>query len=221
MIPASLRRSFALFTALAIASPALVTAAPAPPAIGSAAPHATTIASSPETAPTDSAVDVPTTNEVPAPAPPVPSSRGSFSGGRLVVEMLASAVVGSLVGYGVYSAVGGDGIGPVLAGLGAEIVVAPLVVYGAGRAMGGQGTLGMAYLGGLIAFSGPSATPQEASISFAVGMALMPVTSAVIYEVSSHVRSKRAAAVARAVSLAPVGDRSGVTGVRASVSVAF
>lgn len=162
--------------------------------------------------------DAPPIADAPAPQS---STRGNFSGGRLVVEMLAGAVVGSLVGYGVYSAVGGDGIGPVLAGLGAEIVVAPLVVYGTGRAMGGQGTLGMTYLGGLIAFSGPSASPEEAVVSLAVGMVLMPVTSALMFEVSSHMRSKRAAAVVRAASLTPVGDSGGVTGLRASVGVAF
>ncbi|HWU90315.1 MAG TPA: hypothetical protein VN253_23785 [Kofleriaceae bacterium] len=157
------------------------------------------------------------------PLPPTPTHRdhGRFSGKRLVVEALAGAVVGSLVGIGVYKAAGGDSIGAAFAGLGSEIALTPVIVWGTGKAMGGRGTLGSAYLGGLAAFAGPSATPQEAAISLAVGMALMPVTSAVIYEVSSHVRSKRFEAVASGVSIAPVAGPHGVSGVSAGLSFGF
>ncbi len=163
--------------------------------------------------------------EPPAPLPeppaPVPPDRGRFSGKRLVVEMLAGAVAGSLVGIGMYKAAGGDGIGAVMAGLGAEIAVTPLVVWGTGRAMGGRGTLGWTYVGGLAAFAGPSMTTEQAVISFAVGMVMMPVTSALLFEVSSHGRSKRFEAVARGVAITPVVDQRGVSGVRAGLSFAF
>ncbi len=149
-------------------------------------------------------------------------SRGRFSGGRLVVEILASATIGSLVGYGVYSAAGGgDSIGAVFAGLGAEIAVVPLVVYGAGRMMGGEGTLYHSYVCGLLAFSGPSATTQEATLSLAVGMALMPVMSAVGYELSSHLQSKKLEFIANGLLVAPTVGSSGVSGVRGGFSFEF
>jgi len=149
------------------------------------------------------------------------ANRARFSGKRLIVEALAGAVVGSLVGYGTYSAAGGEGIGATMAGLGAEIAVAPLVVWGTGRAMGGQGTVGSAYLGGLVAFSGPAATADQAAVSFALGMALMPITSALMFEISSQVRSKRFETIASGLSIVPVADGGGLTGVRAGLSFGF
>jgi hypothetical protein len=109
----------------------------------------------------------------------------------------------------------------VIAGLGSEIAVTPLVVWGTGKAMGGRGTLGSAYLGATAAFAGPSATPEQAVVSLAVGMVLMPLTSALVYEVSSHVRSKRFEAIANSVAIAPIVDSYGVSGVRAGLSFRF
>jgi hypothetical protein len=192
----------------------------------SAAPaHAnSTYPTAPAPAPTEAPAPEPIAaplQEAPKMAPSAKSKRARFSGGRLVVEMLAGGLVGGLTGYAAYSAVGGDDIGSVLAGLGANIAVTPLVVYGTGRAMGGQGTLGMSYLGGLIAFSGPSATPDQAAVSFAVGMTLMPVTSALMFELSSHIRSKRFETVARGISVAPVIGGSGLAGAKVGLGFAF
>jgi hypothetical protein len=165
------------------------------------------------TAHADEATPPPATPELaPAPVPAQPSvdrptppraTRGAFSGKRLVVEMLAGGVAGGLAGYAVFSGLGGDSFGAAMAGLGANIAVTPLVVYGTGRAMGGEGGLGSAYLGGLIAFSGPSATPDQAAVSFAIGMTLMPITSALMYEVSSHIRSRTAQTMVRGLSVTP------------------
>jgi hypothetical protein len=162
----------------------------------------------------------------PAPQPlPQPTThkyeRGHFSGKRMVVEILSGALVGTLAGLGVYSAAGGEGIGATFAGLGAEIVVTPIAVWGTGKAMGGRGTLGATYLGGLAAFAGPSATPQEATLSLAIGMTLMPVTSALFYEISSHVRSKKLEAVASGLAIAPVIEHGHATGVQAGLSLSW
>jgi hypothetical protein len=157
----------------------------------------------------------------PAPAPvPEGARRGHFSAGRMVVEMLAGGVLGSLLGYEVYNAAGGS-VGGVLAGLGTEIAVEPLIVYGTGRAMGGIGTVGSAYLGGMLAFSGPAATPGEAEVSFAIGMALMPVTSALAFELSSHTHSKALEQAASGLTVTPVVGTNGVSGVKAGVGFSF
>jgi hypothetical protein len=181
--------------------------------------------------PTPPPAPAPTVEVAPLPAPaqpavdrtpaPARANKGAFSAGRFVVEMLAGGVVGGLAGYAVFSGLGGDNFGAAIAGLGANIAVTPLVVYGTGRAMGGQGSVGSAYLGGLLAFSGPSATPDQAALSFAIGMALMPVTSSLMYEISSHVRSKRFETVARGVSVAPVVGNNGVSGARVGLGFAF
>lgn len=158
--------------------------------------------------------------QLPSPQP-VRRDRGRFSGKRLVVEMLAGAVAGSLVGVATYKAVGGDGVGAVFAGLGAQIAVTPLVAWGTGRAMGGRGTLGFTYVGGLVAFAGPSATTEQAAVSFAVGMILMPVFSAFAFELSSNMRSKRFETVAGGLSISPIADRRGISGVQAGLAFGF
>ncbi len=166
-------------------------------------------------------------HEVQQPPPAAPSpltakyEKARFSGKRMFVEMLAGAAVGSLAGYLAFEGAGGEGAGALIAGLGANIVVTPLVVYGTGRAMGGMGTLGWTYTGGLVAFSGPAATPQEAAVSLAIGMVLMPVTSSLMYEVSSHMKSKAFERIANGVAIAPIIDRDRVTGARAGLAFRF
>ena len=81
--------------------------------------------------------------------------------------------------------------------------------------------LGWTYLGGLAAFAGPAATPEQAAISLAVGMVLMPVTSALFYEMSSHGQSRRFEAIASGIAVAPIVDARGISGVRAGLSFGF
>lgn len=165
--------------------------------------------------------------EVQQPPQPQPSpltakyEKARFSGKRMFVEMLAGAAVGSLAGYLAFEAAGGDGVGALIAGLGANIAVTPLAVYGTGRAMGGMGTLGWTYTGGFLAFSGPAATPQEASLSLAIGMVLMPVTSSLMFEASSHMKSKAFERIASGLAIAPIVDRDRVTGARAGLAFRF
>jgi len=147
------------------------------------------------------------------------AKRMEFSGKRFIVESLAGALVGGLVGYGVYTSQGED-FGAAMMGLGANFAVTPLVVYGTGRAMGGEGSLGYTYLGGLCAFAGPSATPEQAAMSLALGSVFLPFTSAVMFEMSSHFKSKKLAAAAQGFSVAPVVNNDGV-GVRAGLAFGF
>ena len=148
--------------------------------------------------------------------------RARPSGKRFILNSLAGGLVGGVVGYAAFQGMGGDSIGAAFAGLGVQIAVTPAVVYGAGRLQGGQGTIGSAYLGGLIAFSGPSATTDQAAVSFAVGMLLMPFTSALMYELSSGIRSKRLEAAAQSLQVTPVVDgNGGVAGVRAGFAFGF
>lgn len=147
--------------------------------------------------------------------------RGKFSGKRFIVNSLASGLAGGLIGLAVFKGLGGDNIGAAFAGLGAQIAVTPAVVYGVGKAMGGEGSIGSAYLGGLIAFSGPAGTTDQAAVSFAVGMLLMPFTSALMYEFSSNIRSKRFETLAKGFQIAPTVNGNGVAGVRAGLSFRF
>lgn len=131
-------------------------------------------------------------------------SRAEFSGKRMLVEMVLGGVVGSLAGAAVYEAAGGDSsVESVLTALGAQMVVTPAVVWSTGRVMGGQGTLRSSYLGGLAAFAGPAATPEQVEVSFTIGMIIMPITSALFYEISSHISSQRLRRITPAVSLSP------------------
>ncbi|HTJ40512.1 MAG TPA: hypothetical protein VL463_00390 [Kofleriaceae bacterium] len=156
-----------------------------------------------------------------------------FSGGRLVAEILAGAVVGSAVAYGTYESLcdGHDCLGAGLAGFGANFAVTPLAVWGVGRWMGGDGTLGMTYLGASTALApfsapgspdeSPSDTIDRINVEFAISTLLLPVTSSLFFELSSHVRWKEAHPDA-AFAIAPVRDRHGATtGAIAELSFSF
>ena len=170
----------------------------------------------------------------PAPTPaPDAHDRAQFSGGRLVAEILAGAVVGSVAGYGTYESLcdGHDCLGAGLAGAGVNFAVTPLAVWGVGRWMGGDGTLGMTYLGAstaLAPFSAPGSpdespadTLQRIDIEFAISTLLLPVTSSLFFELSSHMRWKEAHPDA-AFAIAPVRDRHGATtGALAELSFRF
>jgi hypothetical protein len=168
-----------------------------------------------------------------AEAPP-PNDRAHFSGGRMVVEILAGALVGSLAGYGTYESLcDGDGcFGASLAGAGVNFAITPLAVWGVGRAMGGEGTLGMSYLGASIALTplsmpgSPDETPSDTlnrvGVEFAISTLLLPVTSALMFEVSSHVHWKAAQEGNAALAITPVRDRRGaIDGAIAGLTVRF
>lgn len=152
-----------------------------------------------------------------SPPPPAPRvGRGRFSGGRFVVEMLGSAALGTLAGYGLFRATGGDGAGPAALGLTTEIAVTPLVVYGIGRGMGGGGSLGSTYYGALIGLAAPgtsAAATDNWNVTMAIGLTLMPVTSALFYELSSNARTRNAS-----IAIVPTVDPQGRTGVYAGLA---
>jgi hypothetical protein len=139
-----------------------------------------------------------------------------FSGGRLVVEILAGALVGSLAAVATYNAAGGD-IGGAIAALGVNVVSTPLIEWGVGRAMGGQGTLGSAYYGGIVGFgSGGSVSAQSPGAALVVGEIMMPITSALFFEISSNNKARQwelthhFAATIKPVAT-PHGDIAGAT----------
>jgi hypothetical protein len=157
------------------------------------------------------------------PPPQTPENRGHFSGKRFIVNALAGTVIGGAAGYGVYRAAGGDSLGAAFAGLGANVVVTPLAVYGIGRAMDGEGTVGSAYYGALTGLSAPgtyAAQGDQYMVCLAIGVAIMPITSALFYEASSNLRSRTAATVVGGLSVAPVVTDRGV-GARAGLAFRF
>jgi hypothetical protein len=162
-----------------------------------------------------------------------------FSGKRLVVEMLTGALVGSLVAYGTFDALceeGSDCFGAAFGAYAANTLVTPLAVWGTGHWMGGGGSLTWTYMGGLLplaAFSaGPSSpdetyadTLQRTKVQLAVATFLLPVTTALLFEVSSQVHYARwmqLHGMANAnLSMAPVFGRSGVEGLTLGTSFQF
>lgn len=164
---------------------------------------------------TDPAATMIPTTPIPAPAPP-PERPGQFSGTRFLVEWLASAAIGSAAAYGAFRVAGGD-VGGAIAGLVANVAITPLVVYGVGGAMHGEGTVSSAYYGELIGLTAPTtaATGGNAILTLAIGLAFMPITSALVYEFSSNVHS------AAHVAITPVVDHGAVTGASAGLAFRF
>lgn len=157
-----------------------------------------------------------------------------FSGKRFVLEILAGGAVSSLVGYATYSSLCGRGdcMGAALAGFGLNFAVTPLAVWGVGRAMGGEGTIGWTYLGASTALSpfsvtgpageSPADTMARIDVEFAVSTLLLPVTSALFCELSSHLRYKQWRATQPAgFAIAPVYDHRHVAGAIGQLSLTF
>jgi hypothetical protein len=136
----------------------------------------------------------------PAP-PPLPEDTGSavrmqkarFSGKRLVLEILVGGGVQALVAYGTYKSACGDDpcLGGALGGWFAGFAVTPLAVWGTGTMMGGEGKLAHAYYGAVPALAPFSATEAPIGLQFALSAVFLPITSSVMYEVSSHVASEK------------------------------
>jgi hypothetical protein len=175
---------------------------------------------------------------IPDPAEHERMTRARFSGTRLAVEILAGALIGSLAAYGTYESLcdGEDCLGASLAGYGVNFAITPLAVWGVGRAMGGDGGLGWTYLGGSVAaapFSAPGSpdetpaeTIQRVDLEFAISTVLLPVTSALMFELSSQLHyAQWSQAVERgdaSLTLAPLRDRhGGLDGATAQLSLRF
>ncbi len=171
---------------------------------------------------------------LPAPAPDDTAARmeqAQFSGKRFVVEILAGGAIGSLATYATYSSLcdRGDCLGATLASFGMNFAVTPLVTYGVGRWMGGDGTLGWTYLGATTALApfgvtgpaneSPADTSARLGIELAVSAIVLPVTSALFYELSSHLHYKQWRATA---GVAPVyGQRHRLDGALGQLALTF
>ena len=116
-----------------------------------------------------------------------------FSGKRLVLEILVGGTVGTLVAYGTYKSTCGDDpcLGGALGGWFAGFAVTPLAVWGTGTLTGGEGKLAHAYYGAVPALAPFSATSAPIGLQFALSSVFLPITSAIMYEASSHIASER------------------------------
>jgi hypothetical protein len=160
-----------------------------------------------------------------------------WSNKRLIGEILAGAVVGSLAAYATYSATCGedsDCFGESLLSAGVNFAITPLAVWGTGRWAGGAGTIGWTYLGGavsLAAFSAPGPADESLAdaqsrfqLELAISTILLPITSSIMFELSSHVRYKQWQAghpTSFQANIVPTRDRGGVTGAVAQVGWTF
>lgn len=117
--------------------------------------------------------------------------RGRFSGGRFVVEIIVGGAAGSLAAYATFRGICGDEpcLGGALTGWLADFAVTPAAVWGIGNAMGGQGRLAHAYYGAIPALAPFSATDAPIGLQFGLSAFFLPITSAVMYELSSHLIS--------------------------------
>lgn len=121
------------------------------------------------------------------------ADRAEFNGGRLAVEIVVSAVGGSLAAYGTYKAVCGSDpcMSGALAGAGANVVATPLLTMGTGALMGGRGTFlftAMMGLGGFVATA--SIGSEHPGLALAISMGLMPILAPLGYEISSNMASR-------------------------------
>jgi hypothetical protein len=154
----------------------------------------------------------------------------AFSGKRLAAEIGGGELVSLLVSFATYNGLcnGHDCMGSALAAYGVDFAVTPLAIWAGGRALGGHGSLGWTYLGAstsLAAFSAtgqPDETPADTmsriNVEMAISALLMPVTSALLFEVSSQVWFK-----SHHVTLAvnPTLDRGHTTGATGGITVGF
>jgi hypothetical protein len=145
--------------------------------------------------------------EPPAAVAHAPAGRGKASGVRFVVNMLGSGLVGGAAAYGTMAAACGGGelcLGGSVGGALVNIGVTPLAAWGLGRAMGGRGDLGMTYVGGLLPFTATAPIAVESpGAALGVSLVLMPVTSALTFELSSHMKS---VGPVQSVQVEPYGD---------------
>lgn len=144
-------------------------------------------------------------------APPAPS-RGRFSVGRFFLESLVGGVIGAGAGYGVLRLACGSDVclGGALGALGTNIAVTPLAVWLLGMATGGEGSVGSAYLGGAIGLgAGGAGYAVSPGLSLAIGMTIMPFTSALLYELNSNgqavAREHQQGVVVQSLRLSPLG----------------
>lgn len=164
------------------------------------------------TAPSAGAQEEPIVEAVAPPvvAPPPPK----ISGARILVGFLGSGLVGGAVGYGTIAATCGGEIcvGGAVAGMVLDIAVTPLTAWGIGRAMGGEGSLKSTYVGGLLPFAlSASVSATDPGVGLGVGMALMPLGSALVFELSSRAKALGPVEVVRIEPL-PEGARLRVAG---------
>ena len=155
--------------------------------------------------------------------------RAQFSGKRLAAEIAGGELVSLVVSFATYNALcnGHDCLGSALAAYAVDFAVTPAAIWAGGRALGGHGSLGWTYLGAstsLAAFSAqgsPDETPDAAltriNVEMAVSALLMPVTAALLNELSSSLWSKNQAALA----VHPTVDRGHMTGAVGTLTVAF
>lgn len=164
---------------------------PAPPVAAAPAPTPTPVAAAPLPAPV-AATPAPRGDSAPPDFTAAEAESARFSGGRLVVGILGSAVGGSAAAYGTYKGICGDDpcVGGALAGLGANLVVTPLLSYGIGRLMGGRGTFGSVLLGAAIGFGAGAPFMANSNAGLIVGLALMPIMGPLAFEFSSGAKAR-------------------------------
>jgi len=180
-----------------------------------------------QAAPSGANVDAPVTSTTAVVAAPRADAapdleRGRFSGGRLALEAVVGAVAGGAAAYGAYTLLCSDElcVGGFLAGSAANILVASAGVTLVGRSMGGRAGYGSALLGAILPFSAtaPIATTNYAA-AYTVAMVLMPLGSALLYELRSNQASL---APAVNVSTAPIVNSKGqVAGTSLALSGQF
>jgi hypothetical protein len=138
---------------------------------------------------------------LPTSAPPTPppftpedAQRARFNVGRFLLEMLVSSVGGTSAAYGALAGICGSRacLAGALTGLGANFVATPLLAAGTGALLGGRGSVGAAFGGAGIALAvGTTFTlgfDADAN-GLAVGIAMMPVTASLAYELTSDRRA--------------------------------
>jgi hypothetical protein len=164
------------------------------------------------------------------PAEAARMERAHFSGKRLALEIITGEATGLLTTYLLCngSSCAGDGWGA----FAADFAVTPLAVWGVGTAMGGRGTLLSSYLGASPALTPftmpgqPNETPADTlsriQTEAVVSSLLLPVCSALLYEVSSQVVSTRwRTEHAPAMTVQPVYSSGHVTGGAGTLSLSF
>lgn len=202
---------------VSVATPAKTPVAPAATAPAAAAPATTpatpdvpptTAAATPDVPPAAPAVQPlaqPAVQPLAQPAAPAPQAgtsdqvadSGRFSVKRMVVEALAGEATSIALTLAMCngSSCTWDGWAPFLA----SFAISPIAVYGTGHAMGGRGSMFGAYAGATAALApltiptDPMAPPDQVlsqiQTEATISAVLLPLCSALTYEVTSHVAS--------------------------------
>jgi hypothetical protein len=134
------------------------------------------------------------------------ANRARFSLVRFAVEAIGSGLAGGLAGYAAYAGICGSRpcLGGFLGGVGLNLAVVAGGTWLIGTFMGGAGDLLYTIIGALLPFS--AIVVGDPGVAFGIQLAFAPLAAAVIYELTSQMKSVSMGASPIQLGVVPFSD---------------